>query len=538
MRRFVVALLGLVAGAVGVAGLAAEPAGAAAAPTITSLSRPAIGQGGAASVVVTGTGYVAGARVSVAGTGITLGRTNFVSSTTLVVRFTVAPSAPTGARAVTVTNPDLQAVTCATCFTVTSAPVITGLADGDGLPVDAVAVGVTKLPLTISGTGFQAGMVVRSKGGVSFRVGVESPTLAVAWVTASRYAVPGPRVLTPINRDMGRSNCACFAVNPRPTINAVGPSKVGRGEFTTLTITGTGFQSSSTVSLGGNGATLWYTILDSPTQLRAVVGVAPDAVLDTRGVEVSNRDGGWVLSAPTVAVADVAYVYGDSVTHESIGAIAAAGDAAARWIVRPHAFGGTAPCDWVDWLADDLYLHQPKRVTLMTMGNWNTGSTACTSRGADPTVVVDSVEYLAQYRAWVEEFIAVAEARGVRVMLVTAPPASATLRNSAISHINAMFAELASGDPLVSVVSSVRTALSDNGAFVDHLACLPNETATMGCSGGAIPIRTLPPAIDAGLHLCPTGLYGTAVFAVCDVYSSGSQRYAAALVGSIVAAGP
>ena len=272
--------------------------------------------------------------------------------------------------------------------------------------------------------------------------------------------------------------------------------------------------------------------------LRAVIGVAPDAVLDTRSVEVSNRDGGWVLSAPTVAVADVAYVYGDSVTDESIAAITAAGDASARWVVRPHAFGGTAPCDWVDWLADDLYLHQPKRVTLMTMGNWNTGSTACADRGVDPSVAVDSAEYLAAFRSWVVEFIGVAEARGTKVMLVAAPPAAASLRNSAISHLNAMLADVASGDPMVSVVSSVRTALSDNGAFVDHLACLPNETEAMGCSGGVIPMRTLAPQIDAGLHLCPTGLTGLTHPLTCAVYSSGSQRYASALVGSIVAAGP
>ena len=56
-----------------------------------------------------------------------------------------------------------------------------------------------------------------------------------------------------------------------------------------------------------------------------------------------------------------------------------------------------------------------------------------------------------------------------------------------------MLVELATGDPMVSVVGAVRTALSDNGAFVDHLACLPNETATMGCTGGLIPIRTLAP---------------------------------------------
>lgn len=538
MRRFVVVILGLSAGIVGLAGLAARPAGAAVAPTITSLSRPSIGQGGAASVIVTGTGFVSGARVTVAGLGLTVGRTSVKSSTSAVVRIAVAPAAPIGSRAFTVTNPDLQAATCATCFSVTPAPVITGITDGDGLPITGVAVGTTKMPVTISGTGFQSGMAVRSNGGLSFRVGVYTPTMAVAWISASRYALPGPRVLTPVNRDMGRSKCSCFSVNPRPTITSVSPTKVARGEITTVTITGTGFQSDPWVELGGGGATLWYTILDSPTQLRAVIGVAPDAVLDTRGITVWNRDGGWVLSSPMVAVSDVAYVYGDSVTHESIGAITAAGDATERWIVRPHAYGGTAPCDWVDWLSDDLFLHQPKRVTLMSMGNWNTGSAACTTRGADPGVVVDSTEYLAAYRSWVEEFIAVAKANGAKVMLVAAPPAAASLRNAAISHINAMLVELATGDPMVSVVGTVRTALSDNGAFVDRLACLPNETATMGCTGGLIPIRTLAPQIDAGLHLCPTGLYGTAVFAVCDVYSSGSQRYAAALVGSIVAAGP
>jgi hypothetical protein len=64
-----------------------------------------------------------------------------------------------------------------------------------------------------------------------------------------------------------------------------------------------------------------------------------------------------------------------------------------------------------------------------------------------------------------------------------------------------------------------------NGAFTWSLPCLPFEPCT-GASGTNI-VRS-----PDGVHFCPTG--DTTIegyFEVCNVYSSGAFRFAAAMLG-------
>src|SRR5207253_8099104 len=98
-----------------------------AAPTVTSLSPSSRGQGCTSqSIAVTGTGFVSGASVSFSGSGVTA-TTTFVSSTSLTTTVPVAAGAATGARDVTVTNPDAGNGTKTSGFTVNAAPTVTSL---------------------------------------------------------------------------------------------------------------------------------------------------------------------------------------------------------------------------------------------------------------------------------------------------------------------------------------------------------------------------------------------------------------------------
>jgi len=77
----------------------------AAGPTITSLNPASMRRTGTAqTLVVTGAGFAAGARITFAGTGITVNSTTVNSATQLTLRVTIARTAATGMRNVTVTN--------------------------------------------------------------------------------------------------------------------------------------------------------------------------------------------------------------------------------------------------------------------------------------------------------------------------------------------------------------------------------------------------------------------------------------------------
>jgi plastocyanin len=76
------------------------PAPTSASPS--SLTRGATNQ----TVILTGTGFVSGAKAKFNGTGVTVSKTTFVSPTQLKLTVSVASTAATGARKVKVTNPD------------------------------------------------------------------------------------------------------------------------------------------------------------------------------------------------------------------------------------------------------------------------------------------------------------------------------------------------------------------------------------------------------------------------------------------------
>ena len=89
-------------------------------PTITSLNPNSRARGQAnQNIVVTGTGFQAGALVSFSGSGITIVSVTFTDSSHLTVKISVASGAATGSRNVTVTNPDQGTFTLSSGFKVT-----------------------------------------------------------------------------------------------------------------------------------------------------------------------------------------------------------------------------------------------------------------------------------------------------------------------------------------------------------------------------------------------------------------------------------
>jgi plastocyanin len=74
-------------------------------PTVTGAAPPSLAHGTMGTVMISGSGYASGAKVMVSGKGVKVTKTMFVDSSHLQVSMTVASTAATGPRTVTVIDP-------------------------------------------------------------------------------------------------------------------------------------------------------------------------------------------------------------------------------------------------------------------------------------------------------------------------------------------------------------------------------------------------------------------------------------------------
>ena len=273
-------------------------------PVITSLS-PASAFVGATGVILTiqGSGFLTGSTVTF---GTLTGLVPVVGSVTATqLQVTVPSTALTtvGSISVTVTNPVPGGGTSnAAVFTVLNpAPVIAGLS-----PASAVA-GSQDFALTITGNSFVAGATVQ------FGTDILTPvadSLTTSHLTVSVPAVdvanPGLITVTVTNPSPGGglSNALSFSItNPVPTLTGLSPPStlVGGPDFM-LTLTGTGFNTSSVVQFGA------HTLTPNPGSLTATrftitVPAADITTLDLISVNVVNAaPGGGISNALTFQV--------------------------------------------------------------------------------------------------------------------------------------------------------------------------------------------------------------------------------------------
>src|SRR5208283_1892547 len=191
----------------------------------------------------------------------------YVSATQLTLTLSVADQATAGAYAVVATNPAPGGgASNALTFTVTvnnPVPSITSLS-----PPSATA-GTGAQTLTINGTNFLSTSTVTYNGAghAATYVSATQLTLTLSAVdqgVAGAYAV----VVTNPAPGGGASNAVNFTVtvsNPVPSITSLSPpSAIAGAGAQTLTINGTNFLSTSTVTYNGAGHTATYV---SATQL-------------------------------------------------------------------------------------------------------------------------------------------------------------------------------------------------------------------------------------------------------------------------------
>ena len=214
------------------------------------------------------------------------------------------------------------------------------------------------------------------------------------------------------------------------------------------------------------------------------------------------------------------HVYGDSLVVQSEPYLdSVAGSLGLT--VQSQAFGGIAPCDALEWLADDLRGASPDVVVFAFSGNSLTDCMRLPD-GAFAT----GTDLVAAYREDIELAITIATNGGAPFILAS-PPASQQYPE-AWERIDVLYRELAAAHAPYAQYVDAGSDIAPSGQFEPVQRCLPFELQialtkdACGSGDGTISVRS-----GDGVHFCGDGATKAGV---CSTYSSGAARYAISLV--------
>ncbi len=207
-------------------------------------------------------------------------------------------------------------------------------------------------------------------------------------------------------------------------------------------------------------------------------------------------------------------LYGDSLSMQAAQDFQYLADEAGGTTLLA-AYNGQAICDVLPRLASDASTWHPTVAVLEFTGD---ALTPCMAG-----YQVNTPAYDTKYLRDAQTAIATLRSHAVPVVLVGAPLDSNPGLSVNVAHLNALYAALARSVPGVTYADAGRSVLAD-GRFTWTLPCLPFEQ----CSGpsGTDVVRS-----PDGIHFCPDGRVAVeGPYDVCDVYSSGSFRFAASML--------
>jgi uncharacterized protein (DUF1800 family) len=262
-------------------------------PTITSVTPTSVASGVAFTLTVKGTNFAPGATLMFGTTALTTTR---ISATQLTATGT-ATSAQVGSVNLTVQNPNPGLIASAVVketvtgpssnLSVAVTPATATLRAGATQAFTATVTGSTNTNLTWSVNGTAGGNATLG-------------TVSAAGLYTAPNNLPTPpnvTVTATSAQDTTKSgNSAVTLQNPLPVITSVSPTTIGTGSFL-ITILGSGFVKTSSVTFGGTTLTTLYV---SPTELDAV-GSATTAQVGNVVITVTNPDPGGSTSGSLTA---------------------------------------------------------------------------------------------------------------------------------------------------------------------------------------------------------------------------------------------
>ena len=266
-------------------------------PTLSTLAPSSALEGGPAfTLTVTGSGFVSASTVRWNGTNRT---TTFVSATQLTAAIPASDLVAAGTAPVTVFSPAPGGGTSgAVAFTVTAVnpvPTLSTLAPSSALQ------GGPAFTLTVTGSNFVPASLVQWNGSSRTTTFVSATQLTAA-IPASDLVAAGTAQVTVVTPAPGGGTSGEVAftvtgVNPVPTLSTLAPSSALQGgPAFTLTVTGSGFVSTSSVRWNGGNRTTTFV---SATQLTASIPASDLVTAGTAQVTVFTPTPGGGTSGAT-----------------------------------------------------------------------------------------------------------------------------------------------------------------------------------------------------------------------------------------------
>lgn len=240
--------------------------------TVTSLSVTTGVDAGGTATTITGTGFASGATVTFGGDSAT--SVVVVNSTTITC---VTPAHAAGAVSVVVTNTDTGSGTLSNAFTYSNSPLLDTVSPSVGKLAGGTAV-------TLSGQFFVATPTV-TFGGVSATSIVRVSAGVVTCVTPANSAGAVSIVLT--NPDGGTATLASSFTYTAVTATSLSQASGGTNGGTVTTLTGAGYYTGATITVGGVAAT--SVTVNSST---SITFTTPAGSAGAKDVVVTNLDGG------------------------------------------------------------------------------------------------------------------------------------------------------------------------------------------------------------------------------------------------------
>ena len=235
--------------------------------------------------------------------------------------------------------------------------------------------------------------------------------------------------------------------------------------------------------------------------------------------------------APRAAITrPVVVLYGDSLAWEARDQFTA--DLASHPEVRvvTRTFPGTAICDFLDDMRNDVATLRPGAVVVEFSGN---AFTPCMKDATGAALTGDA--YLARYEADAETVMAIFEPIGARVFFAGAPIGRLPSQPGGFNggHLDPIYGGLARSHAGTAQFVDAGAAVLDGGRWTETLPCLPDEPCTGGTNAAGRPVNVV--RAPDGIHFCPARAQGTLMYG-CPIWSSGAFRYARAMARPVIEA--
>ncbi len=270
-------------------------------PTLTSVAPATGNRTQTLDVVFSGSNFTAGVTSVSLGNDVTINTTTINSATQLTANITIAVNAALGARDVSVTNSGAGGgtATLPNAFTIGHAlPSLTSVNP-------AFANRGQNLDVTLTGNNFAAGFTTVSFGNdiTVNNLSVNSLTQMTVNITVGANAVLGARDVAVTNPTPGGGTAilpTAFTIGVSiPTLTSLTPQSGIRSQTLNVTMAGTNFVSNVTTVSFGFDITVNAVTVNSATELSANISIAPNSVLGSRDVSVTNAaPGGGTSTLP------------------------------------------------------------------------------------------------------------------------------------------------------------------------------------------------------------------------------------------------